>query len=118
VRKSAGDKVLLKRRSSEGRPFDVEKPTTMNVRFCLGECTTPKGTRRRPCWNKWSDQELITIRREQQSSRRWTGASIIQCKAFIHSFDLYSTSSRKLLGGAPDSCRVKKNSFKLIIECA
>src|SRR6218665_1568174 len=37
---------------------------------------------------------------------------------FIHSFkDLYSTSSRKLLRGAPDSSTVKKNSFQLIIEC-
>jgi len=37
---------------------------------------------------------------------------------FINSFkDLYSTSSRKLLRGAPDSSTVKKNSFKLIIEC-
>src|SRR6218665_2736951 len=38
--------------------------------------------------------------------------------SFIHSFkDLYSTSSRKLLRGAPDSSTVKKNSFQLIIEC-
>ena len=32
--------------------------------------------------------------------------------SFIHSFkDLYSTSSRKLLRGAPHSSTVKKNSF-------
>src|SRR6218665_341202 len=38
--------------------------------------------------------------------------------SFIHSFkDLYSTSSRKLLKGAPDSSTVKKNIFQLIIEC-
>jgi len=37
---------------------------------------------------------------------------------FIHSLkDLRSTSSRKLLRGAPDSCRVKNNHFQLIIEC-
>ena len=43
---------------------------------------------------------------------------IISRFSFIHSFkDLYSTSSRKLLRGAPDSSTVKKNSFQLIIEC-
>ena len=36
----------------------------------------------------------------------------------IHSFKhLYSTSSRKLLRGVPDSSMVKKNSFQLTIEC-
>src|SRR6218665_1737510 len=40
------------------------------------------------------------------------------CNSFIHSFeDLYSTSSRKLLRGDPDSSTVKRNSFQLIIEC-
>ena len=37
---------------------------------------------------------------------------------FIHSFKyLYSTSSRELLRGAPDSSTVKKNSFQALIEC-
>ena len=36
---------------------------------------------------------------------------------FIHSFkDLYSTSSRKLLRGAPDYSTFKKNSFQVIVE--
>ena len=36
---------------------------------------------------------------------------LVAC-SFIHSFkDLYSTSSRKLLRGAPNSNTVKKNSF-------
>ena len=44
--------------------------------------------------------------------------SITVLRSFIHSFkDLYSTSSRKLLRGAPDSSTVKKNSCQLIIEC-
>jgi len=37
---------------------------------------------------------------------------------FIHLFkNWYSTSSRKLLRGAPNSSTVNKNSFQLIIEC-
>ena len=50
------------------------------------------------------------------------GEKELYCISFavntIHSFkDLYSTSSRKLPRGAPDSSTVKKNSFQLIIEC-
>src|SRR6218665_1400923 len=42
---------------------------------------------------------------------RWCHTHSLVC-SFIHSFkDLYSTSSRKLLRGVPDSSTVKKNSF-------
>src|SRR6218665_1529172 len=37
VRKNAGEKVLLKMLSSEGRPFQVEGPTTEKARICLVE---------------------------------------------------------------------------------
>lgn len=44
-------------------------------------------------------------------------ASICQSLSFIHSFwNLYSTSSRKLLRGAPGSSIVKENSFLELIE--
>jgi len=46
-----GDKVLWKRQSSEGKPFQVEVPTMKNARFCLVELWA-KGTRRRPCWDE------------------------------------------------------------------
>ena len=58
---NVGDKVLKKRRSSEGRPFQVEGSTTENARFCLVE-VRPKGTRRRPLWDERSDRELIALR--------------------------------------------------------
>src|SRR6218665_2438881 len=60
-------------RSSEGRLFQVEGPTTENARICLVEVRS-KGTRRRPCWDEWSDHELIALRRGQQSSLTPTGA--------------------------------------------
>src|SRR6218665_317183 len=68
VRKKAGEVVLLKMRSSEGRPFQVEGPTTEKARICLVEVRA-KGTRRRPCWDERSDRELIALRGGQQSSR-------------------------------------------------
>src|SRR6218665_514150 len=37
VRKSAGNKALRKIRSSEGGPFQVERPTTENAWLCLVE---------------------------------------------------------------------------------
>src|SRR6218665_2183374 len=51
VRKNAGERVLLKIRSSEGRPFQVEGPTTENVRIRSVEVRA-KGTRRIPCWDE------------------------------------------------------------------
>src|SRR6218665_954546 len=69
VRKNAGEVVLLKMRSSEGRPFQVEGPTTEKARICLVEVWA-KWTRRRPCWDERSDRELIALRGGQQSSRR------------------------------------------------
>src|SRR6218665_767508 len=48
-------------RSSEGRPFQVEGPTTEKTRICLVEVRA-KGTRRRPCWDERSDRELIALR--------------------------------------------------------
>src|SRR6218665_2354503 len=55
-------------RSSEGRPFQVEGPTTEKARICLVEVRA-KGTRRRPCRDERSDRELIALRGGQQSSR-------------------------------------------------
>src|SRR6218665_2431879 len=55
-------------RSSEGRPFQVEGPTTEKARICLVEVLA-KGTRRRPCWDERSDRELIALRGGQPSSR-------------------------------------------------
>src|SRR6218665_4019482 len=69
VRKNAGEMVLLKMQSSEGRPFQVEGPTTEKARICLVEVRV-KGTRRRPCWDERSDRELIALRGGQQSSHR------------------------------------------------
>src|ERR1043165_7033420 len=46
--KNIGEKVLGKRRSSRGRPFQVEGPTTKKARFCIVEVRA-KGTSRRPC---------------------------------------------------------------------
>src|SRR6218665_3277877 len=68
VRKNAGEVVLLEMRSSEGRPFQVEGPTTEKARICLVEVRA-KWTRRRPCWDERSDRELIALRGGQQSSR-------------------------------------------------
>ena len=47
-------------RSSEGRPFQVEGPTTEKSRVCLVEVRA-KGTRRIPCWDERSDRELIAV---------------------------------------------------------
>src|SRR6218665_127361 len=69
VKKNAGEVVLLKMLSSEGRLFQVEGPTTEKTRICLVEVRA-KGTRRRPCWDERSDRELIALRGGQQSSRR------------------------------------------------
>src|SRR6218665_2673098 len=66
VRKNAGEVVLLKMRSSEGRPFQVEGPTTEKARICIAEVRA-KGTRRRPCWDERSDRELIALRVGQQN---------------------------------------------------
>src|SRR6218665_3885807 len=66
--KNAGEVVLLKMRSSEGRPFQVEGPTTEKARICLVKVRA-KGTRRGPCWDERSDRELIALRGGQQSSR-------------------------------------------------
>ena len=63
--KNAGEMVLLKMRSSEGRPFHVEGPTTEKARNCLVEIWA-KGTRRRPCWDERSDRELIALGGGQQ----------------------------------------------------
>ena len=52
--KNAGERVLWKIPSSEGRPFQVEGPTTENVRICLVEVWA-KSTRRRPCWDVQSN---------------------------------------------------------------
>jgi len=55
MRKNADDKVLEKRGSLEGRPFQVEGPTTEIAWFCLVKVRA-KGTRKRPCcWDEWSD---------------------------------------------------------------
>ena len=51
--KNPGKMVLLKMRSSEGRPFHVEGPTMEMARNCLAEIRA-KGTRRR-CWDEQSD---------------------------------------------------------------
>src|SRR6218665_1832836 len=64
-------------RSSEGRPFQVEGPTTEKARICLVEVRA-KGTRRRPCWDDRSDRELIALRGGQQSSRRYM--YIVHCR--------------------------------------
>src|SRR6218665_652518 len=63
--KNAGEVVLLKMRSSEGRPFQVEGLTTEKARICLVEVRA-KG---RPCWDERSDRELIALRGGQQSYR-------------------------------------------------
>src|SRR6218665_1910620 len=68
VRKNAGEVVLFKMRSLEGRTFQVEGPTTEKARICLVEVRA-NGTRRRPCWDEQSDRELIALRGGQQSSR-------------------------------------------------
>src|SRR6218665_389315 len=49
--KNERDKVLGKRRSSSGRPFQVEGPTTEKAQFCLVKVRA-KGRWRRP----WSDE--------------------------------------------------------------
>src|SRR6218665_3186564 len=49
VRKNAGERVLLKMRSSEGRPLQVEGPTTDKARIC-GVEVRAKGTKS-PCWD-------------------------------------------------------------------
>src|SRR6218665_1069552 len=66
--KNAGEVVLLKMRNSEGRPFQVEGPTTEKTLICLVEVRA-KGTRRRPCFDERSDRKLIALRGGQQSSR-------------------------------------------------
>ena len=38
-------------------------------------------------------------------------------KSFIHYGDLYSASSRLLLGSAPDLCTAKKKSFEARVKC-
>ena len=65
----AGERFLLKVQSSEGRPFQVEGPTTENAQICFVEVWA-KGTRRRPCWDERSGRELIALRWGQQSSWR------------------------------------------------
>src|SRR6218665_1719013 len=60
VRKNAGEVVLLKMRSSGGRPFQVEGPTTEKARICSVEVRA-KETRWRPCWGERSDRELIAL---------------------------------------------------------
>jgi len=67
VRKNASERVLLTMRSSEGRPFQLEGPTTEKARICLVEVQA-KGTRRRPCWDERSDRELIA----QEENNRLT----------------------------------------------
>src|SRR6218665_3272826 len=44
----------------------VNGPTTNNARFYIMEVRV-KGTRRRPCWDEWSDRELVALSRGQQS---------------------------------------------------
>src|ERR1043165_10141682 len=71
--KNIGEKVLGKRRSSRGRPFQVEGPTAKKARFCIVEVRA-RGTSRRPCSDERRDRELLALRIGQQSSRRWAGA--------------------------------------------
>jgi len=52
MRINAGEGVLLKMRSSEGRPFQVEEPPTKKARICLVEVRA-KGRRRKPFVNNW-----------------------------------------------------------------
>src|SRR6218665_3418815 len=68
--KNAGGRILLKMRSSEGIPFQVEGATTQKARICLVEERAKGARRRRPCWDERSDRELIALRRGQQSSLR------------------------------------------------
>src|SRR6218665_4190328 len=63
--KNAGEVVLLKMRSSEGRPFQVESPTTEKARVNLVEVRA-KGTRRSPCWVEGRDGESIQLREGKQ----------------------------------------------------
>src|SRR6218665_1206833 len=67
--KNERDKVLGKRQSSSGRPFQVEGPTTEKARFCLME-ERAKGRRRRPWSDERRDRELIGQMIGEQSSRK------------------------------------------------
>src|SRR6218665_2334308 len=68
---------------------------------------------RRSYFNTGQSRGMLEHATSEYSPRQISNAgpfSFIHSR--IHSFkDLYSTSSRKLLGGAPDSSTVKKNSF-------
>jgi len=69
ARKTERDMVLGKRRSSRGKPFQIEGPTTEKARFCIMKVRA-KGTRRRPCSDERRDREPIAQRTRQQSSQR------------------------------------------------
>src|SRR6218665_3798634 len=59
---------------------------------------------------KWKKQIDVAVQKVSKIVGIFYGTCHVL--SFIHSFkDLYSTSSRKLLRGAPDSSTVKKNSF-------
>ena len=69
VRKNTGDRALRKIGSSEGRLFQVERPTMGKAWLCLDEVWV-KGTRRKPCWDEQNDRELRALSSGQQRSGR------------------------------------------------
>src|SRR6218665_3861590 len=64
VRKNTGAKILLKDEVHKG---SHSRSRGHHVLFCLVDVQA-KETRRRPCWDEWSDRELIALWRGQQSS--------------------------------------------------